>query len=348
MKVLRKVATQVKTLTHLRSTMNTPTPSRGGRASNAPIITDVSTQTISLRRPGSGVAAAPNTPTASQNLNTSVQGKVKSFAEENPNYMSIDLPSKFQFYTFKSVSACTLKGSHQAKLNRAYTQNRLRYVVEAMGATLEPGVSAFDLTPADFYFLMYWQKVNSFTKSPQIITTQCTDPTHVMRVKAQAKDLPEGITSLPEESLKIEQFLNSTTLETKYAEILDIQALREDLPRHVLGVETMRDVVELTEHMIDLADSEDKEGEDVEEYGWLASRASFLDVETTSGVKASLADRCKIVADMSVEETSALEKYMQVVTNYGVEEHATIKCKECGASKRVKISFDALTFLPGG
>lgn len=329
-----------------------PKPQQGPR-----VATEVSTQNIPLRRPNLGAAAVSFIPSPQTPPDKTVPpgpGTTKLYSEENPNFMSIDLPSKFQFYDFKHVSACTLKGSHQAKLNRAYTQNRLRFVVEAMGATLEPGVSAFDLTPGDFYFLMYWQKVNSFTKSPQIITTQCTDPDHLLKVAKK---------ELSKDSLKIEQFLNSTTLDTKYADEFDLPALRLGLEKYNLGAETMRDVVELTERLIDLSEAEtekevegeepfpvpgqvDNSEEDVAEYGWLASRAAFLKQATNDGRILSLADRCKIVGDMSVEETDLLEKYMQAVTTYGVEEYATIKCKECSASKRVKISFDALTFLP--
>jgi hypothetical protein len=321
---------------------NNSPPSR--EKGQGPKVTEViSTQSIPLRRQGqpqpAPIATAVPTPELKKTLQPlgqapsipSEDGK-KTYAEENPEFTSIDLPSKFQFYSFKTLSVRTLKGSHQAKLNRAYTQNRLRYVVEAMGATLEPGVSAFDLTPGDFYFLMYWQRVNSFTKSPQIITTQCSDETHVARVQAR---------ELTPESLKIEQFLNSTTLDTKYSEPLDLPTLMASLPDFELGVETMRDVVDMTERMVDIAEDEESE-DDITEYGWLASKAAFLRTPT------SLAERCKVVGDMSVEDTTLLDKYMEAVTNYGVEEFATIKCKECGASKRVKISFDALTFLPGG
>lgn len=324
-----------------------PTP-QSSSSPKGPVVTEMSTQTISLRRPNSGSPVVQQIqqpqPQPNQNATPVASVSTKSYAEENPDYTSIELPSRFQFYTFKTLSARTLKGSHQAKLNRAYTQNRLRFVVEAMSATLEPSVSAFDLTPADFYFLMYWQKVNSFTKSPQIITVQCTEASHLAKV--QSKDLPV-------ESLRIEQFLNSTTLDTKICDRLDLEALRIGLEAYPIGVETMRDVVEMTETMIDMAEEESEtkvEGDtpvtdnsdSVSEYGWLASRASFLD----GGLP--LEARLKIVGDMSVEETSLLEQYMQTVTNYGVEEFAAIRCKECGASKRVRISFDALTFLPGG
>jgi len=215
-----------------------------------------------------------------------------------------------------------------------------------MSATLEPGVSAFDLTPADFYFLMYWQRVNSFTKTPQIITATCTDPKHVAKVDAK---------ELPDTSLKIEQFLNSTTLDTKYADILDLSEFQTRLAGYDLHVETMRDVVEMTEKLIDLAEAEaeategtpgtrtEKEDDsETSEYGWLATRAAFLNPSI------SLDERCKIIGDMAAEDVAELDKYSLAVTDYGVEEYATIKCKECGASKRVKISFDALTFLPGG
>lgn len=320
--------------------------------SRQPVVTSMTTQNIAIRRPnqvGSPVMQIQQpTPSASADLtpsSTSIATS-KSFSEENPDFSPIELPSGFQFYSFKTLSARTLKGSHQAKFHRAYTQNKLRFIVEAISATLEPNVSAFDLTPADFYFLMYWQRVNSFTKSPQIITGKCTNKEHLARVYTKPSDLPEGVTPLEKDSLQIEQFLNSTSLDTKSCDTLDLVTAKIGLESYSLGVETMKDVVEMTETMIEMADPDntslDVVKDSIDEYGWLASKASFLTNEI------SLADRIKIVGDMSAEEVTLLEQYMQTVTNYGVEEHAAIRCKECGASKRVKISFDALSFLPGG
>jgi hypothetical protein len=224
-----------------------------------------------------------------------------------------------------------VKGKHQAKFHRAKKENRIRFLVEAISAVLEPSVSAFQLVPADFYFLMYWLRLQSFTKVPMIITTSCDNQAHVKEVIAGTK---------PKESLRIEEWLNRTTLESSHLAKLDWAEVTKGLEHYPMGFETMQDVVEVSEFLMD-ADIDDPEV-DTDSWMWSATRASFLDKSLT------LAQRIAIVEDMTVDETELLEKYMEVVTAYGVDESANVKCKECGASTSVKISFDALTFLPGG
>jgi hypothetical protein len=50
---------------------------------------------------------------------------------------------------------------------------------------------------------------------------------------------------------------------------------------------------------------------------------------------------------MDPEDINVLDEYIAAVTAYGVSEFANIRCKECGALTKVKLSFDALSFLPG-
>lgn len=267
---------------------------------------------------------------------------VKTYAEIDPAYTSIDLPSGFQFYSFDSLAARTLLGGHQAKFSRAAKEKRLRYSVEALSATLEPNRSAFDLTPGDFFFLMYWQRVNSFSKSPMIITAYCENEDHLHSVyEGDEEDDPDNpgekrLVKKPEDSLRIEQVLHNTTLDSKYAETVDLSGFTLT-QRYNLGVETMRDVVEATEI---LQDAE----EVTEDQLFLMKYAPFL---KTGPGQANLKEKMGVIEQMSADDLTELEEYMGRVTQYGVSETANLTCKECGASVRVHIPIDALTFLPG-
>lgn len=268
----------------------------------------------------------------------------KSYAEVDPDFTSIDLPSIFQFYDFKSLALRTLKGSHQAKFSRARKEGRLRYVVEAISATLEPNRSAFDLTPGDFYFLMFWQRVNSFTKNPMVVTAYCDNEKHNHSVyvgdEVDDPDNPgeKKIVKMDESTLQNESFLKSTTLDSVYAEKVDTSHLAITA-KYLLGVETMRDVVEATEFIQDAKEPL------TEEDMFLIKYAPFL---KTGPNQENIVAKMKVVADMDADDLAELDEYMHLVTRYGVNEFANIRCKGCGASIRVNIPFDALTFLPGG
>jgi hypothetical protein len=327
------------------------------RESQGPAVSEVlGTQQIPLRRPDSAAALSrpsvggqPRTQSMTapiqQGQRTAAPGisplpqSEKSHSETDSLYTPIELPSKFQFYSFKALSVRLLRGAEQAKFNRAYQENRIKYTVEAISATLEPGVSAFDLTPSDFYFLMYWQRVNSFTKSPQIISLICDNPEHVRRVMDPT--VPEA-EKLGPDTLQISEFLNGTTLDTTHLEELEFDSLVAGLEQYPLGVETMADIVALEELIQDSVEGKAQNDNAFNpEYGWLFSKACFLHRSLP------IAKRIKIIEEMSVDDMALLETYIDKVTNYGVAEYGTVKCRGCGASKRVKIAFDALSFLPG-
>jgi hypothetical protein len=254
--------------------------------------------------------------------------QVKSFAEQNPEFYSFELPSRFAFYPFKTISAKYLTGLHISKINRANTEGRIQHLVEALSSTLEPGISAFDLTPADFYYFMYWHRVNSYPKSPMKITAQCQNPKHIQDVLAQ---------KLPEKSLDIVDILNKTTLDVK-----DFNGLPEgmqQLAEHLdLDVERMRDTIELSDHVLDSEDGDP-------EFVYLAQYAAFLrrkpECET-------LLQRVEVVRSMSPDTISELDEYIHAVSTdaYGVKEYANVRCTECGASTRVQVSLEAHHFLP--
>ena len=103
----------------------------------------------------------------------------------------------------------------------------------------------------------------------------------------------------------------------------------------------MADVVELSEWFggdTDAANSPD------EETAFLVQYAPFL---AKSEGRMTLKERCEIVKTIEPDDLILLDDYIETITQYGVSEYGTIKCKECKASTRVSISFDALTFLPG-
>ena len=264
----------------------------------------------------------------------------KPISETNPDVDSVDLPSLGQFYGHTSVSVSPVKGRTVAKFHRAYLEQKLRFTVEAISSTLE-GVSAFTLTPGDFYYLMYWHKARNIKNNSSLVTGFCQDPNHVKQVNAGTK---------APDTLKIEQLLTRSTLEVKNLPVIDTQKWRDLLPDYQLGVETMQDVVDSSEAvqaMIDEATTEN--GVDLlkdrsTEFIWLAERAGYV---IPQGDDKSFSAKLKLIEEMDPSDISILDEYIKEVTNYGVSEFANLRCKDCSALTRVKLSFDALCFLPG-
>lgn len=263
-------------------------------------------------------------------------------SETDPDFFSITLPSLFKLYPFQNLSIRNIKGKHQAKFNRASKERNLRYLVEALSSTLGDGLSAFDLTPNDFQFLLYWQRVASFPKNPQLISFTCTNKEHVKRTLYK-EDHPEY---LDPKTLDIESYLERTTLDTEYLDDMDLTPFVELQSRYALGYETMRDLVEYQ----DLAEEiqvgklpEEDKSIALDELLWLSGRAAFL---ARTEEHSTLPQRISIVEDMDADAVQELEEYIEVVTKYGVRESVDLTCKECKAHHRVKISVDALDFLP--
>jgi hypothetical protein len=310
------------------------------------IVEEIATQTFEfpsnkgVRSPESAVMV----PQSQAPTIAPVAAADKTFAERNPAYVTIDLPSTFQFYDFKTLSVRTLLASHQAKFSRAAKEQKMRYSVEALSATLEPDRSAFELSVPDFYFLLFWQRVNSFSKTPMLITAYCDNEKHNHDVhigETKPDPTPEDpdrvmVIKKHEDTLRIEQVLQNTTLDTKYADPVDVTDL-EITRKYQLDVERMKDVVETIEYLT--------EGQETtEEQLFLLGYAGFL--KSAEG-QANIKEKLQAVADMTPDDISEFDEYIKRVSDYGVAEYANVKCKECGASVRVKISLDALTFLPG-
>ena len=78
-----------------------------------------------------------------------------------------------------------------------------------------------------------------------------------------------------------------------------------------------------------------------EDRAFVYSYAALLD--TRHGK--TLQQRAEWLSDQSPELLVALEEFMDVA-KHGIEEKWTVSCKECGASRVIEQTLDALAFLP--
>lgn len=243
---------------------------------------------------------------------------------------SVELPSLFAFYEFKDLYVYTLRGKHLRKLARAHKENSLLQTAEVVSSVLrtsDPNYDgrplAFDLTIPDFYWVLYYLRQNSFTKSNFTHRTRCTNPAHLELVR-EGKAAPE--------SLLIEELIQKSSLVNNRLKALpstDMSSLERDgIPYRPA---TIRDLVLIMDHP--------NFEEDDPEFMYASEIASYI------GGGLSIQERIEIVDDLSPDQINAIKSYEEEVSNYGIDEMVTVHCKGCGASMKDRVSIDASTFL---
>jgi len=262
---------------------------------------------------------------------TDVSAKEVSEVKDS-RYTSLDeeLPSRFSFYSFQSLGIRPFTLMELKKLFRAHTSSNFKDIVDVIGATIDRNV--YDLTVGDFWFLMYWQRINSYKKSPMTVPWTCEANDHVLAVELD-RLLPE--------TLKNTVTVNKTTIRVVD---FDIQAVADFTARirEEYGVDlfpgTIRDVVA----MVKLADKVEPDDD------WIAKYATNISPDHG----ATIQERMKFLENMSQrEDINAIDFIYEIeqfvkIAEHGVRESITSKCKECDAEREVPLTLDAHSFFP--
>ncbi len=258
------------------------------------------------------------------------------------------LPSQYIFYDFKDLYVKPFKGRNLGKLSRAKEERSTLHMVEAVSSVLSNTRGdqhiGFKLTLPDFYFVLYWLRLNSFTKSVFIHESQCTNPDHIERVT-------NG--ELGSDTLLQAEVINKSSVKTVMLEQApNLEAFVLDYPGVTLAQATMQDAIEMTEDP----------NFDQEEFRYAAQKAVYLRgltpidpqdhaalAQYPSGLRPmTLVERVSIVDDMSADDHIMIQSYEKATGEYGIVEQIKVTCKGCGASKVDKITIDAHSFFPSG
>lgn len=303
-------------------------PSRNPNAA-PPIIAPVDE---SAMQPAPRLQAAPTPVVPPENTVPNPEPAPTPHAE--PEAVSIALPSRFHYYPFKDLYVKPFRVFHLAKLAKANDTGSMQSIAEAVSSVISaPGYAsknlASELTLADFNAVLYWLRLNSFSKKQMAVTSYCNNPAHQEKVKA-------GV--MPEASLKIKTiFKNSEMKHTDLENVPDPEkffVVYND-SRIELKPETIKDLVELLDHP-DLND---------EEFQYKARIASVLSVKNSAGAEIHITEKIKIVDQLSADQAIVAMEFAEMLDAYGVQETVNTKCMECGASGTVQIVVDAPTFL---
>lgn len=253
----------------------------------------------------------------------------------------LDLPSQFFYYDFKDIRVHPLRALHLAKLSRSSNKESLRMMCEVFSTILttsNPSYAdvplAFHLTIPDFYWILYYVRLNDYSKTSYRHRTVCRDPDHVGKVERG---------ELKPESLRIEQVIErtdmkDTVLEQPFSMTPVLESMQE---RYDIRFQpaTMLDVIEITDLLDQLMNEESPEVADVSFLSVLASCFVF-------NTDDSIQRRVQLASTFSIPEVEEVKALTDIIEDYGVEEYIKTTCKECGASRTTKVEIDASSFLP--
>jgi hypothetical protein len=273
------------------------------------------------------------------------------------SYEDIWLPSEFVSYPWKDLQIRRFNIEELRAMIRARTSGNLRHLIRAVDATLSRPIT--DMTQGDFWYIMYWHRLNSYKKSPFVIEWVCDHDDHLRKVGA-GESAPETLRNL--------LTVSRSNLDTVAIDKEQYAALQDKLfteygvrvrPQNIVDFISAVDEDEELEHARKLAREKRQaavedgdvdaflDEEDEEEIGANEDRsfiyryAALLDNQHGE----SLADRAAWLNTQEPDLLVDLEDFLKV-SDHGVTESWNVVCKECGAPKIVKQSLDALTFLP--
>lgn len=240
----------------------------------------------------------------------------------------LDLPSRYAFYPFKDLYVKPFKGLHLGKMSRAKEERSTLHMVEAVSAVLSNSSGdtnlGFQLTLPDFYFVLYWLRLNSFTKNVFIHESICTSEEHIQKVMDK---------EMERETLRQAEVIHRSRLTTNMLDsVPNPEAFVMEYPGLSLQPCTMQDAIEMTE---------DPEFVN-EEFRFAAQVAVFL----RTGQPSTVRDRVAIVNDMSPDDIKVVKLFEASVSDYGILEEIQVTCKGCGVSRMDRITLDAHSFFP--
>lgn len=93
----------------------------------------------------------------------------------------IDLPSSFLPYGFTKLNARKFTPRDLSKIFHSSRSENFLIMIEALGATIDEDIN--ELTIPDFYYLMYWHRLNSYPNSPfetKWVSMYGSDETYVL------------------------------------------------------------------------------------------------------------------------------------------------------------------------
>ena len=286
-----------------------------------------------------------------------------SQAKDDSKYLTLSadmLPSGAIFYQYESISVRRFSVIDLKKICKAQATKSFRTLVEVINSTIDR--SAFELTPGDFWFLMYWHRINSYISAPLQVEYHCVDPKHIQRIidgELERESL-QGTATLTNTKLRTQKIKSEQAIADKIthvqntydgllvypARMIDILE-GEDMMVRLSGLEQIDDVAEeLNTNKLASINIAKRAIENADE-AWFNDYSSVLHPQYGKNLQEKREYFNKIVEDKGYgfELIQDIKGFMSII-EHGVIESIKCKCEVCGAKVETDVSTEALTFFP--
>lgn len=286
--------------------------------------------------PAPAVPVAPaQVPQAGQPMTASTpeeQPAETTLAETNAAYFNIadELPTGLAFSAQSKLSIRPYGLPEKYKLGAARKGGKLKYIVEAVGATIDRPVMGLALI--DFWYICYWLRLMSYKADPLVAEWSCEHMDHVRKVLLEEVDA--------------DTLHNKTIIEKSNVEVIpvdqDLAAVANELMAGSLPVyihpPTVADFLDQLENGSDWDD----------EFAFMADIAVYLRPNVHG---AKIVDRVKWLRSITShpdaeEKMELLKKAIAIIVRAGVKDTFDAQCKHCQTQQKVLLEVDLLTFFP--
>lgn len=344
------------------------------------MIENPSGLSVKVLRTESGSQALQDIPVPSVEETPQIPVPVQTLADKDSRYVEIpDLPSNYIFYPYQRLSVRRFSfPQDMKKLYHAHTTGNFRELVQVINATIDPDKSAFDLTAGDFYFLLYWHRINSLPKSPMKIEFTCESQKHLDMIDSLKAKISSAISEEEKATLENElkklsdsldnvEHLKSSNIQTisinkdKAEQIASfVQNVKDSSSHHCLfypaRVIDICDSLEMLEQLTDaknimLRGTPQKAGleiarktTEVADEDWLNQYSSCLNPKV-HGLTLDARRKWLASQNFDTDFMDDADKFNEM-TKHGVVESVKLKCRGCGDTIETPISIDVSSFFP--
>lgn len=244
-----------------------------------------------------------------------------------------NLPTQFVFYPFDRLSVRPLQLADHIKLGSGSKVGSARTICEGIGATIDR--DWLNLAFADFIFIAFWLRVNSYQENQYSLTWICEGREHNRKV---------FLGELPEDTLKNTSTITKADVKVNSIDFEAVEPLAQMLSEKGIFITapTVRDFLFFVEHGSELPD----------DIAFYIDAASVLSPAHGKTVR----DRVDFLINMvntrpeaeSMEVLQILNEVSGIVSNCGVRQAFDVVCSHCGEKGVKEVEIDLLTFFPFG
>jgi hypothetical protein len=257
--------------------------------------------------------------------------ELKHLLANNPEWVDVgNLPSNFYPYSFGSIHAKPFTINELKLISKAVVTRDIAWQKRAVDSVISRDVE--QLSIGDYFYLLEWLKIHSATKTPTIVTWECT--AKMLKHKETGEYIfndPESLETIPKLDPALYEIEDCGTHNTESLHVSDLrihQLPEEDWQGLPEGYDFPRMSIytEIAEALKD------------PELNMIVGAAQWIKGDTL-GEKLKRLEQEK---DLDMFNTAMA---LKEVLMHGVSEHAILHCRKCRITHPYEISVDPLDFF---